>query len=200
MLSTAEKVIDSSLKSLGPKFYAEYLRRILVLRWDSIVDEKISARIRPIRVEHRTLFVSIESAAWRAEFQFKKPSIIKALNAAVDFDLIEEIMITRGTIEPERTPKKLIGPLDLREPTAEEIIQATIKDFTLDEDELREIDRELEDREEGPLKEVFRQTQISRRRLEKCRLAHGWHKCAKCSLLVPPDETLCFNCYRSGKN
>ena len=188
MFATAEQTLKSALKSLGNEFCLNYLRHALFFRWEAIVGEKLAANIRPLRLDHKTLFVAVDSAPWKMEFQFKKASIIKMINDDAECDLIEDILIGQGIKKPE-PPKVEPTPL-----SPDEIIERDLRDITLNDEEIKHIEETAPYIENEQLRAVMLETSKARARLKKCRLRNGWHQCAKCELLVPPDEVLCDNC------
>ncbi len=192
MFTTAEAALKSSLKALGKDFYIQYLRHALFFRWQETVGETIAKNVLPSRIDRKTLFVYINSAPWKTEFQFRKAEIIKKLNAAAECQLIDEILLSR---EPRiSAPKK--QSVDSDELTPNEIIANDMPNIQLTDGELDEVRKQIPAEYDEKLQAMILQTSISRWRLRKCREKHGWHKCAKCELLVPPNESLCIDCER----
>ena len=188
MFSTAEQTLKSSLQALGNDFYIDYLRHALFFRWESIVGEKFAARISPLRLEHKTLFVAIDSAPWKMEFQFKKASLIKKINDDAECDLIDEIFLGQAFKKPE-APK-----VEQTRLSPNEIIARDLPDITLTDEEIKHIEETSPHIEDEQLRAVMLETSKTRARLKKCRLKNGWHQCAKCELLVPPEEIFCSVC------
>ena len=193
MFTTAEQTLKVALKSLGKEFYVGYLRHALFFRWQSTVGETIAKNVQPARIDYKTLFVYINNSSWKTEFQFQKSGIIKKLNEAAECRLIEEILLSRET--RIAAPRNRIEPL---EPTPDEIIARELSNITLTDAELGEIEAGLTVEDEQ-LRAMILKTAINRRRLKKCREKHGWHACAKCEMLVPPDEVLCNDCERKER-
>ncbi|MBR1580779.1 MAG: DUF721 domain-containing protein [Selenomonadaceae bacterium] len=191
MFSTAEQTLKSSLKALGKDFYINYLRHALFFNWRSIVGDGIADNIRPSRLERKTLFVAIDSAPWRTEFQFKKAGIVDKINDAAECKLIDEILIGQSFKAPAPPSNDTNEPERL---TPDEIIANDLPNITLTDEELEEILNNSPSIEDDQLRTVMLETSKTRARLNKCRLKHGWHRCATCELLVPPEEILCDNC------
>ena len=189
MFATAEQTLKASLKALGKDFYLNYLRHALFFRWESIVGEKISARIRPLRLNHKTLFVEIDSAAWKMEFQFKKAAVIKKINDDADCPLIDEILLGQGIKKPQPST------VEQKQLSADEIIARDLPNVTLTDDEIKEIEANSPEILDEQLRSIMLETSKARARLKKCRLKNGWHKCAQCELLVPPEGVFCDNCW-----
>lgn len=189
MFATAEQTLKSSLKSLGKDFYLNYLRHALFFRWESIVGEKLSARIKPLRLEHKTLFVAIDSAAWKMEFQFQKAAVIKKINDDAECQLIDEILLGQALQKPQ--PSKTETP----RLSAEEIIRRDLPNITLTDEEIKAVEENSPEILDDQLRAIMLKTSKARARLRKCQLKNGWHKCAQCELLVPPEKVLCDMCW-----
>ena len=195
MFTTAEETLKSALKALGKDFYVEYLRHALFFRWQSLVGETLAKKVQPTRIEHGTLFVCIESAAWRSEFQFRKADIIKKLNAAAECRLIDEIQLSREA----RIAAPISSSAESNAPTPVEIVANDLPNITLTDEETAVIKAGIPAIENEQLRETMLKTAINRRRLQKCREKHGWHACAKCGLTISPDEVLCDVCERAER-
>ncbi len=191
MFSTADQTLKSSLKALGKDFYIKYLQHAVFFQWSSLVGERIAEKIKPALIEHKILFVRVEDATWRTEFQFKKADILKKINDAAECNLLDDIRINNRLEIP--APPKIDEPQFL---TPDEIVAQDLPNITLTEEEIAEVERNAAPIENEKLRAVMFDTSLARARLHKCRLKHGWHHCAKCELLVPPTEVLCDGCQR----
>lgn len=191
MFSTADQTLKSSLKALGKDFYIKYLQHAVFFQWSSLVGERIAEKIKPALIEHKILFVRVEDATWRTEFQFKKADILKKINDAAECNLLDDIRINNRLEIP--APPKIDEPQFL---TPDEIVAQDLPNITLTEEEIAEVERNSTPIQNEKLRAVMFDTSLARARLHKCRLKHGWHHCAKCELLVPPTEVLCDGCQR----
>lgn len=191
MFSTADQTLKSSLKALGKDFYIKYLQHAVFFQWSSLVGERIAEKIKPALIEHKILFVRVEDATWRTEFQFKKADILKKINDAAECNLLDDIRINNRLEIP--APPKIDEPQFL---TPDEIVAQDLPNITLTEEEIAEVERNAAPIENEKLRAVMFDTSLARARLHKCRLKHGWHHCAKCELLVPSTEVLCDGCQR----
>ena len=192
MFSTAEQTLKSSIKSLGNDFYIKYLQHAVFFRWASIVGESIARHVKPALIENKILHVHIDDATWRSEFQFQKASVLEKINAAAEFRLIDDIRINNRLSIPTPPPNS-DEPEQL---TPDEIIVRDLPNITLDDDEINAIERDTPTSYSETLRAVMLDTSFARARLNKCRLKHGWHECARCELLVAPNEILCDMCQR----
>lgn len=60
--------------------------------WPHIVGERIAQVTKIERIEGDKLFVSVSSSAWRNELMFLKQELIIKVNAALDGQLINDII------------------------------------------------------------------------------------------------------------
>ena len=192
MFSSAEQTLKSSIKALGKDFYIKYLQHAVFFRWRELVGEKIADRIQPALIDQKILFVHIDSAAWRSELQFQKPSILQKINDAAECTLLDDIRINNRLSLPKPPPKS-DEPEQL---TPEEIVSRDLPNITLTDEEIADVERNSPTIQNEKLRAVMLDTSLARARLEKCRLKHGWHNCARCKLLVPPNDVLCDACQR----
>jgi predicted nucleic acid-binding Zn ribbon protein len=59
--------------------------------WGEIVGEQIARVSTPERIEHGTLFVSVNSAPWRTELSMRRLELLEHINRAVGRKIIKEI-------------------------------------------------------------------------------------------------------------
>lgn len=83
-------------------------RATVVTDWERMVGPHIARVARPVRVHETTLFVEVESAAWRMELNMMRCDIIGRLNAGRKSGRIERIVFVQsdGELrepEPPRT-------------------------------------------------------------------------------------------------
>lgn len=83
-------VLPGILKSLG---LDAKLGQLEVLRaWPLIVGEQIAAVTSAERIQDGKLFISVKRAPWRNELVFLKKELIKRINAAMQRDLVKDII------------------------------------------------------------------------------------------------------------
>jgi predicted nucleic acid-binding Zn ribbon protein len=81
--------IQELAKHLGlEKTLGEYE---VVTSWQDIVGEQIARVTKAQRIENGVLFVSVETAPWRAELSMKRMEIMQKINAAVGKNVVKEI-------------------------------------------------------------------------------------------------------------
>jgi len=63
----------------------------VITSWVELVGEQIARVAKPERIEHGTLFVSVNSAPWRAELSMRRLEIVNRINHAVGRKVIKGI-------------------------------------------------------------------------------------------------------------
>ncbi len=86
---------------------AEQVERAEVIaNWEYLVGPHIARISRPVRIRGETLFVEVESAAWRMELSMLRPRLIRKLNAGRGKGRIEKIVFLQAD---ERLAEELDG-------------------------------------------------------------------------------------------
>jgi predicted nucleic acid-binding Zn ribbon protein len=76
---------------------AEKVERATVIAdWEQLVGPHIARVSRPVRIREETLFVEVESAAWRMELSMLRPSLMRKLNAGRRKGRIEKIVFLQS--------------------------------------------------------------------------------------------------------
>ena len=182
-----EKFLREKMRSLGATTYKQFLGAEVIHHWRELVDENISAKIRPVKIERGVLFVDVKGSALRDQLKFFKEEIIDAINAkfAQEEPLVKEIKIASVFQITNILP----------EPPAQ-VAESKIKleDITLTEEEIKACEEEAQKVSDEKLRQTVLQTLLGHARAQKLRLAHGWHKCLKCESLCAAEEILCDVC------
>lgn len=63
----------------------------VVTSWETLVGEQIARVAKPQRVEKGVLYVSVESAPWRAELTMRRREIIDRINASLAKKVVQDI-------------------------------------------------------------------------------------------------------------
>ena len=189
-MSSADEVVQKSLKSFGDDFYNRYLRQSILYNWSNIVGEVNAAKIKPLRIEYKKLFVYVSDGTWKANLFAYKNLFIQKINEYVKTDLIDDIQLGR----PNEKPKKDDNNITVIEESEEDKIQSEIKRITLTENEFEEIKQNLAYLEDDELRENMIKASVSRLKLKKYRLSKNWHNCKMCNTLCPPEQTFCNIC------
>ena len=91
---TIGSLVGSVLSGMG---IAEKVERATVIAdWEQLVGPHIARVSRPVRIREETLFVEVESAAWRMELSMLRPSLMRKLNAGRRKGRIEKIVFLQS--------------------------------------------------------------------------------------------------------
>ena len=78
------------------------------LVWDSAVGKQIACRARPVSFRDGTLTVMVESAPWMQQLTFLKKGIMEKLNARLGDELVRNIYLKAGKVEPVISRKSMV--------------------------------------------------------------------------------------------
>lgn len=81
-------------------------RAEVIANWEDLVGPHIARVSRPVRIREDTLFVEVESAAWRMELSMLRPRLMRKLNAGRGKGRIERIVFLQAD---ERLAEELDG-------------------------------------------------------------------------------------------
>jgi len=99
MTERIESVVEAALAKLG---IAERVKRAeVVAEWRRLVGPHIADVAQAVGVKGETLFVAVESAAWRNELSLMRPKLLAKLNAGRREGRIERIVFLQGSGSPE---------------------------------------------------------------------------------------------------
>ena len=159
----------------------------VIHHWRELVDENISDNVKPVKIERGVLFVKVESSAFKDQLKFFKEEIIDAINErfASDKPFVKEIRIVSAL---QTDADKKSSPAQVEKPkfSPEEII--------LSEEEIKRCEERAQKISNEKLRETVLETLLNQAKLQKFRLANGWHKCLKCEVLCAAEELLCEVC------
>lgn len=180
--------LREQMRALGEETYRKFLCSEVIHNWSKLVDANIAAQVRPVTIEHGVLFVDAQSSAFKDQLKFFAEEIIDAINEnfAQEGLLIKEIRIAKGFQIADKPPKKISQPA--------QVPKIELDQIKLTDEELRRCEEQSKKVSNEKLRRTVLTTLLTQARLKKFRLANGWHKCAKCNKLCPPEETFCEVC------
>jgi hypothetical protein len=185
-----EKFLHEKMRSFGAATYKKFLCCELIYHWHELVDENISAKVKPVKIERGILYVDVKSAAFRDQLKFLAEEILDAINEkfAEEEPLVKQIRIASVFQIADMPPEKNSPPAQVDTP------KIKLEDITLTEEEISRCEEQSKKISNEKLRETIFQTLLSQAKAQKFRLANGWHKCAKCETLCAPEENFCEVC------
>ena len=179
-----ENFLHEKMRSFGAATYKKFLGNELIYHWRELVDENISDKIKPVKVERGVLYVAVESSAYRDQLKFLEEELIDAINEKFSEGepLIKEIRIAYGVQVPDDKPS----------PPAQ--VETSPEDIILTDEEIKRCEERARRIRNDVLRKTVFETLISQAKVQKFRLLNGWHKCLKCDSLCAAEEILCEVC------
>jgi predicted nucleic acid-binding Zn ribbon protein len=83
-------LVQATLARLG--IGTRVARAQVIADWPELVGPHIADVARPVRIRGSTLFVAVESAAWRNELSLMRPQLMRKINAGRSEGRIERIL------------------------------------------------------------------------------------------------------------
>ena len=181
--------LREKMRSMGTATYKQFLCNEVIHDWDKLVDESISAQVRPVKIERGVLYVDVQNSAFKDQLKFYAEEIIDAINEhyGQEQPLVKSIRIAKGFQIPELPPEK-ISPQQVKKR------EVAFEDVTLTAREIKRCEERARNFSNAELRPTVLATLLSQARAQKFRLANGWHKCAECETLCPPEEIFCEVC------
>lgn len=184
-----DQILQEKMRSLGEENYKRFLCNGVLYHWDELVDENISAQVKPVTIEHGVLFVNVENSAFKDQLKFYAEEIIDAINEnfAEEEPLVKEIRLATGYQIANMPPEKK-SPAQVEEPADK------LEKIILTDEEIKRCEEEAGKISNETLRSTVLETLLSQAKLNKYQLKNGWHKCAECETLCPPKEIFCEVC------
>lgn len=184
-----DRVLHEQMRSFGANAYKKFLYSEVIYHWSELVDESISAQVKPVTIEHGVLFVNVKNSAFKDQLKFLTEEIIDAINEAFGEEepLVKEIRPAKGFQIVNMPPPKL-------EPSPPEKSKITPEEITLTDEEVKRCEDYVTKYPDEEFRQMALDFLLRHTRAQKAELANGWHKCAKCGVLCPPEEIFCEVC------
>ena len=182
--------LHEKMRSLGAETYERFLLSELLYYWNDSVDKSISAKVKPVKIEHGILFVEVKSSAFKDQLKFLEEELLDTINEIFNQGkiLVKEIRPAQGFQIADKLPDK--------KPQAAQINkkELTVDDMILTEEEIKRCEEQAKKVSNEELRQTVYRTLIGHAKYQKFRLATGWHKCKDCENLCEPEEIFCEAC------
>ena len=180
-----DSLLHEKMRSFGEATYKRFLRSELIYHWRELFNDGIAAQVKPVAIEHCTLFVELKSSAFKDQLKFYKEEIINAINENFGQGLVKEIRIAQGfQIDSNKnsTPAQIVE------------LKSTPENINLTAEEIKNCEEQSKKISNEELRSTVLQTLLSQAKSRKYKLAHGWHKCLRCENLCSVEEIFCEAC------
>lgn len=184
-----KKILQEQLRALSKDKYKILLCIKVIKHWSKLVGEKIAAQVKPVTIEHGILFVQVKNSAFKDQLKFYSEEIIKAINEKFGKEepLVKEIRLAKGF-------QVMKIPSDKSKSKQENQFKVSFEDINLTEEEIKSCEKQAAKFSDEQIRTIILNTFLSHMKLQKFKLANGWHKCKNCDVLCPPKETFCDLC------
>lgn len=183
-----KRLVHEQMRAAGADTYQRFLCQELIHNWRKLVDEDIAAQVTPVALEHGVLFVEVKNSALKDQLKFFAEEIIDAVNEHAETPLVKEI---RPAKPFQTAAAQQEGTRDEGQGIRDKVAFDTI---TLTAEEIKRCTEQAAGFANDELRQAVLNTLLSQARVQKFRLANGWHKCAACDTLCPPEEIFCGVC------
>ena len=186
----SDNFLHEKMRSFGATTYKKFLRGEVIHNWSKLVDATLVDKVRPVTIEHGILFVDVKSSALKDQLKFFAEEIVDAINDAFPQEppLVKAIRIAKGFQIAAMPPEKISTSAQIDKP------EVTLEQITLTDEEIQRCEAQSKKFSDETLRQTVLQTLLSQARVQKFRLANGWHKCRHCDKLCPPEEIFCEAC------
>jgi predicted nucleic acid-binding Zn ribbon protein len=131
-LEESGDVVYRALKQAG---FSDYARRLKIFQsWDEAVGSDIAARTMPQSFSRGVLTIKAATATWQNELVFLRVSIMSKLNGLLGKNMVRDLKIISGHLEPRREAHV---PADIA-PAAEDYAIARETSLPIDDPEIKE--------------------------------------------------------------
>lgn len=184
-----ENFLHEKMRSQGAETYRKFLCSEIIHNWSKLVDASIAEQVRPIKIEHGVLFVSVENSAFKDQLKFCAEEILDTINNGYGQEnpLVKEIRIAKGFQVAELPQKKIT-------PAQDDTPKIPLEKIVLTDEEIKRCEERVQRLSNAEMRQTALNLLLAHARTTKFQLANGWHKCKKCGVLCAPKEIFCEVC------
>lgn len=190
-MSTINRSLQKKIRAFGTAAYEKFLCNEIISNWRELVNDSLADNVRPVAIERGVLFVEVASSSYKDQLKFFSMEIVDAINEKFSQDgkpVVKRLRIATAAQIAAHPPTEISKPAQV------DSSKLTLEQVTLSKEE-RELCRTKAAKISDPdLRQTVLETLISQARAQKFHLLKGWHKCASCETLCPPEETFCGVC------
>lgn len=180
------KILPRTIHELGPAFEHIFYCNNVIYHWPDIVGPAIAQNVEAVRILRETLWLYTYDSSWRNQIAYMQTQIIERVNQYACRMLIKELRFARSGKERVRLAAK---PADEGVDYAKALPKINLSDEEVDDIRARCAHVENDDLRAS----LFRIT-LKQAKLDRLRLALGYHKCADCNSLCEPGRKRCSSC------
>lgn len=199
-LEKVVSIIPKAIHELGPKQEREYYQHWILWHWADIVGETYAHNVKAVAIKKKSLYVSCYDPAWATETRYRMPQIVQQVNNYAGAEMIKDIKFPESWrwqdkaagAEGEKTAALAEKPHGEASPEVNWARERA--KMPLGRQDLQQAEKLSENLEDEELALKIRELYRKNRQLQKLREKKGWHPCAVCGSLCPPEEQICHRC------
>ena len=178
MLSPIKDSLLSSFKTKAMK--KQYIEQSAKYHWKDIVGDDVARHVSCGKFSRGTLTVHTDSSVWSHQVLMQKRTLMKKINEFAGDKIVKDIRIQTGYQAKFRELNK-----DLQ--------------ITLEEEILQEIESKTSSVTDDKMRYKLRSILEKQKKLDRLKVAHGYHPCSICGTLCEKKETYCITCRRQKR-
>ncbi len=186
MLSPIKESLLSSFKTKAMQ--KKYTEQTVSYHWKDIVGEDVARHVSCGKFSRGTLTVHTDSSVWSHQVLMQKRTLIKKINEFAGDKIVKDIRIQTGYQAKFREISKDLPNLD-----------HYLNQITLEEETLQEIESKVSSVTDDKLRYKLRSILTKQKKLDRLKVAHGYHPCSICGTLCEKKETYCIGCRRQKR-
>ena len=187
--SAGESVLQG-LRKMNENFKSKMIRSAIFYRWKDIAGP-FADDIFPIKVVGNTLILYSKTSAAKDNFKYIAKDILDAANFIIGGgeEIFKKIDFAKSFSRPSAKTKNFSKGKKI---SAQK--KFPVDDVELSDAELAECEKNVAEIKNPALKEIALKNYITQKKVNKIKLASGWHKCSCCDVLCPKEEIICESC------
>lgn len=198
-LEAPQDIILRTIHKMGPASEQKFFAHAVLVNWLEIAGDFIAGHTEPQGIRQGVLYLYSPNSTLRNELKLMEPRLVQNVNNYAGMELIKSIAFTRRWEHPDSEGIEEMRAAD-REAAATHIdYRRELKKVTLPSSDIEQAKRlasVISDERLAALAQLLYQKHLQRQYLDK---RYGYTPCKNCGALVEPGETICYSCYRRGK-
>ena len=186
MLSPIKDSLLSSFKTKAMK--KQYIEQSAKYHWTDIVGDDVARHVSCGKFSRGTLTVHTDSSVWSHQVLMQKRTLMKKINEFAGDKIVKDIRIQTGYQAKFRELNKDLPNLD-----------HYLNQITLEEEILQEIESKTSSVTDDKMRYKLRSILEKQKKLDRLKVAHGYHPCSICGTLCEKKETYCITCRRQKR-
>ncbi|MBP3401331.1 MAG: DUF721 domain-containing protein [Selenomonadales bacterium] len=166
----------------------QYIEQSVKYYWKDIVGDDVARHVSCGKFSRGTLTVHADSSVWSHQVLMMKRTLIKKINEFAGDKIVKDIRIQTGYQAKFREINKDLPNLD-----------HYLNQITLEEETIQDIKKKTASVTDDKLRYKLTSILEKQKKLDKLKVAHGYHPCSICGTLCEKKEMYCIGCRRQKR-